>query len=376
MELPDTHVLSHGLVFHVLLLLLQLLPLVTVIDTNLNIVLTATLSVIAGAYRSIRPVQKGETETMTKADAQKFPLVGSCVLFGMFLLFKYLPKDVLNGLLTVYFVFLGAMAICATFTPLFAKMMPKRVALTRIYFGTIPTIKYVNEEGPYEVSFDVAELTTGAAAIAFCKWYYDTKHFLANNVLGLSFALQGIEFLTLDSIQIGIILLVGLFFYDIFWVFFTPVMVSVAKSFDAIKLLFPRGPVNVLDSSKRPFSAGWEILCPRALCSLDFKNGHATQRGGESTENEIESERVEKKPSLAYFWAVAFGYALGLVTTIAVMNIFEAAQPALLYIVPGLLLTTFIRAVFAGEVRKVFYFDEKVGSVSGEIAIESSQHED
>ena len=79
-----------------------------------------------------------------------------------------------------------------------------------------------------------------------------------------------------------------------------------------------------------------------------------------------------------YFWAVALGYALGLVTTIAVMNIFEAAQPALLYIVPGLLLTTFIRAVFAGEVRKVFYFDEKVGSVSGEIAIESSssQHED
>ena len=34
-----------------------------------------------------------------------------------------------------------------------------------------------------------------------------------------------------------------------------------------------------------------------------------------------------------------------------------------------------LRAVFAGEVRKVFYFDEKVGSVSGEIAIESS-HED
>lgn len=33
----------------------------------------------------------------------------------------------------------------------------------------------------------------------------------------------------------------GLFFYDIFWVFFTPVMVSVAKNFDApIKLLFPR----------------------------------------------------------------------------------------------------------------------------------------
>jgi minor histocompatibility antigen H13 len=297
----------------------------------------------------------------------------------MFLLFKYLPKDVLNGLLTVYFVFLGAMAICATFTPLFAKIMPKRVALTRIYFGTIPTIKYINEEGPYEVSFDVAELTTGAAAIAFCKWYYDTKHFLANNVLGLSFALQGIEFLTLDSIQIGVILLVGLFFYDIFWVFFTPVMVSVAKSFDApIKLLFPRGPVNVLDSSKRPFSmlGLGDIVIPGLYLALILRMDMQRKEAANRPRTRSKARELKKKPPPMYFWAVALGYALGLVTTIAVMNIFEAAQPALLYIVPGLLLTTFIRAVFAGEVRKVFYFDEKVGSVSGEIAVESSQHED
>lgn len=39
--------------------------------------------------------------------------------------------------------------------------------------------------------------------------------------------------LSLDSFKTGGILLVGFFFYDIFWVFFTPVMVSVAKSFDA-----------------------------------------------------------------------------------------------------------------------------------------------
>ena len=146
----DTCVLQHGLPFHALLLLVQLLPFVTVVETNANIVSTATLCVIAGSYRSIRPVAKGETETMTKSDAQQFPLVGSCVLFGMFVLFKYLPKDILNGLLTVYFVFLGVMAICATFTPLFAKLMPKKVALKRFYFGTIPEIKYINEEGPYE----------------------------------------------------------------------------------------------------------------------------------------------------------------------------------------------------------------------------------
>lgn len=52
--------------------------------------------------------------------------------------------------------------------------------------------------------------------------------------------LQGIAMLNLGSTQVGMILLWGLFFYDIFWVFFTPVMVTVAKNIDGpIKLLFP-----------------------------------------------------------------------------------------------------------------------------------------
>lgn len=39
----------------------------------------------------------------------------------------------------------------------------------------------------------------------------------------------------------GCILLLGLFFYDIFWVFGTDVMVTVARSFEApIKLMFPQ----------------------------------------------------------------------------------------------------------------------------------------
>jgi minor histocompatibility antigen H13 len=52
--------------------------------------------------------------------------------------------------------------------------------------------------------------------------------------------LQGIAMLNLGSTQVGMILLWGLFFYDIFWVFFTPVMVTVARNIDGpIKLLFP-----------------------------------------------------------------------------------------------------------------------------------------
>lgn len=64
-----------------------------------------------------------------------------------------------------------------------------------------------------------------AVSSAFCVWYFLKKHWLANNVLGLAFAIQGIENLSIGSVSTGVILLSGLFIYDIFWVFFTPVMV-------------------------------------------------------------------------------------------------------------------------------------------------------
>ena len=59
------------------------------------------------------------------------------------------------------------------------------------------------------------------------------QHWVANNLFGLAFAVNGVEFLSLNSISTGCILLGGLFIYDVFWVFGTNVMVTVAKSFEA-----------------------------------------------------------------------------------------------------------------------------------------------
>lgn len=62
---------------------------------------------------------------------------------------------------------------------------------------------------------------------------------------------QGIEMLSLGSYGIGCILLCGLFVYDIFWVFGTDVMVSVAKGLNApIKIMFPKA----LGVKPMPFS--------------------------------------------------------------------------------------------------------------------------
>jgi len=70
--------------------------------------------------------------------------------------------------------------------------------------------------------------------------YLCTKHWLLNNVFGIAFSITGISSLNLPNFKVGFILLWGLFFYDIFWVYGTDVMVSVAQNIDApIKLSFP-----------------------------------------------------------------------------------------------------------------------------------------
>lgn len=43
------------------------------------------------------------------------------------------------------------------------------------------------------------------------------------------------------------------------------------------------------------------------------------------------------------------GYAVGLTTTTVVMNVFNAAQPALLYIVPSVLGFVLVHAAIKGE---------------------------
>ena len=71
-------------------------------------------------------------------------------------------------------------------------------------------------------------------------FYFMTKHWVLNNIFGIQFSIMALKYINLSSFKVGFFLLWGLFFYDIFWVYGTDVMVSVAKNLDIpIKLLFP-----------------------------------------------------------------------------------------------------------------------------------------
>ena len=60
-----------------------------------------------------------------------------------------------------------------------------------------------------------------------------------------------------------------------------------------------------------------------------------------------------------YFGFVFVSYILGLVATLVVMNVFNHAQPALLYLVPACLGATFLMAVKNKEVKFIFNWSEE-----------------
>jgi minor histocompatibility antigen H13 len=183
--------------------------------------------------------------------------------------------------------------------------------------------------------------------------------------LGLAFSVTGIEHLSLGAVSTGAILLAGLFVYDVFWVFCTPVMVTVAKSFDApIKLLFPRSLAAARGVAAAAAAAGskgggaspfsmlglGDIVIPGVFVALLLRRDAA--RGAAKP-------GAPAKGAGAYFAAAYAGYVAGLAATIVVMNVFEAAQPALLYIVPAVLGCVGALAAGRGEAKAVFEWSEE-----------------
>lgn len=57
--------------------------------------------------------------------------------------------------------------------------------------------------------------------MALSGYHLYTNNWIASNIIALSFSFNAISLLRIDSFKTGTILLAGLFFYDIYWVFFS-----------------------------------------------------------------------------------------------------------------------------------------------------------
>lgn len=161
-------------------------------------------------------------ETLKASDAAQFPLLGSASLFGLYCAFKFFDKDTVNLIISVYFCFIGVGALTVTFGPLLESLGGSLLSKSFAWGKKVnhPLPEFIGGSSPWKFSLSgsIADVLAFVASIAFCVAYFQSKHWTMNNVLGICFCLQGIERFSLGTYKIGAILLVGLFFYDIFWV--------------------------------------------------------------------------------------------------------------------------------------------------------------
>ncbi|XP_078227274.1 signal peptide peptidase isoform X2 [Callithrix jacchus] len=325
-----------------------------------SLLLMALLPIFFGALRSVRCARGKNAsdmpETITSRDAARFPIIASCTLLGLYLFFKvYFPnksytgsvlktwktqkskkgktaaiqnpttrdshsfpseifsQEYINLLLSMYFFVLGILALSHTISPFMNKFFPASFP-NRQYQLLFTQGSGENKEEIVNYEFDTKDLVCLGLSSIVGVWYLLRKHWIANNLFGLAFSLNGVELLHLNNVSTGCILLGGLFIYDVFWVFGTNVMVTVAKSFEA--------PIK------------WIFIA--LLLRFDISL---------------------KKNTHTYFYTSFAAYIFGLGLTIFIMHIFKHAQPALLYLVPACIGFPVLVALAKGEVTEMFSYE-------------------
>ncbi|XP_050396460.2 signal peptide peptidase-like 2B isoform X1 [Patella vulgata] len=177
---------------------------------------------------------------------------------------------------------------------------------------------------------------------------------ILQNILGAAFSINMLKTIRLPSLKVCTVLLVLLFFYDVFFVFITPlftkngesVMVKVATGGNSdtgeqlpMVFIFPKILTSALSICQdRPYSLlGFgDVLVPGLLISYNHW-----------FDLHVGSSRI-------YYIASLIAYSVGLAFTFLALAFMEKGQPALLYLVPCTLIVTFLIACKRKEFRHIW----------------------
>lgn len=68
--------------------------------------------------------------------------------------------------------------------------------------------------------------------------------------------------------------------------------------------------------------------------------------------------KAARSETKTFFNGAMIGYFIAILTTVAIMIYFDHGQPALLYLVPGCLLSVLVNAARKGQLKTIWEFDE------------------
>ncbi|XDG07792.1 hypothetical protein ABKA04_007407 [Annulohypoxylon sp. FPYF3050] len=403
-----------------------------------------------------------QVQGMLPSDAILFPIMAASVLVGLYYLIKWLEDpDILNKVLRVYFMTMSLASMGKLFADslhfLTGFIFPTvwRAKDGKLYHVNYPGVGQWTSADNNEKSFDdkkktpfpgrwfelslsdsknnllwdvrhllVEEWTVrlsvhgivnekvkvkfndilGAVLAVIANIvYYKTESTLLSNIMGYAFSYVGIMIMSPTTFATGTAVLFGLFFYDIYMVFFTPYMVTVATELDVpIKIVF-EGP------GKASMLGLGDIVLPGIFVGLCLRFDHymyyyrqqklvpveleTKDESSGQLVTKMQTQRMVIKPDYVnpqgqwgnwfwsskfgkilspdatpalkastfpkpYFYAAMTGYLFAMIVTLAMLILYRHAQPALLYLVPGVVFAVWITGAVRGEIRQIWTYTE------------------
>jgi len=297
---------------------------------SVSLYCSSNLAVLYGAFQAL----KFEAYFQADEDLQSLTITNSMALFY--------PILASIGLL-LFFYFFSVTAFVIMISLVFTVIIAISILL-------YPIINFLNPNSPHftlrcvGAPLELNYYISGFIAFVVLIMWFITGHWILNNVIGLSIGIFSISCIRITNLKVVCIAFLCLFFYDIFWVFYSEklfgenVMLKVAnaEAYNPMNTIASKlGLVDyVVKSISLPMKLIWgskllgigDIVLPGTLVAYCLKLDRLVFK------NEI------TKGNLDYFRISMVGYAIGLLCAIIAAFVYRIAQPALLYLVPSTLL--------------------------------------
>ncbi|EGD98406.1 signal peptide peptidase [Trichophyton tonsurans CBS 112818] len=122
---------------------------------------------------------------------------------------------------------------------------------------------------PFNI-IDVLSIIFSGVVVQFSA--FGSRPWWLTNFLGFCFSYGALQFMSPTTFWTGTLILSSLFFYDIYFVFYTPMMVTVATKLDIpIKLVFPRPPVPGESKPAEAMLGLGDIVVPGMIIGLALR---------------------------------------------------------------------------------------------------------
>mmetsp|Transcript_54279 Transcript_54279/g.129362 ORF Transcript_54279/g.129362 Transcript_54279/m.129362 type:complete len:532 (+) Transcript_54279:95-1690(+) len=293
------------------------------------VILLATSLVAAGAFFSTADLRSGsplaprrdEVVEMDSSMAIGLCSLGSVMLVVLFFFMKYLIYVILAA-----FCFGGATCITQLSSSGLHYLCP----------GTRRHVLLVPQVGPATVADLLAVVPAVVLVLAWLCTRRTDIGWVFQDIIGGAFLCMFQRTLRLPDMKVASLLLSMMFFFDIFWVFLSPlifqrsVMIEVAKggnTGESVPLLLRIPAIGDPLANDRMLGFG-DIALPGLLVSYLLRY-----------------DMMKQKSKLGgYFLPALGGYFVGLCITILALIWMRSGQPALLYLVPCTLGTTLLLA--------------------------------